>query len=97
MFVMLVESLRWFFRCGDENGVRDAFRATGADAATVEEEIGEILVEECVLGIGFDGGVGDDVGFWCLFVESMVGGVCEVMLGDERRAVRLAFAMAVFN
>jgi MFS family permease len=97
VFAMSVESPRWLFRRGDENGARDALRATGADAATVEEEIGEILAEERALGIGFDGGAGDDAGFWRSFVESTVGGVREAMSGDERRAVRLALAMAVLN
>ena len=35
VFAMSVESPRWLFRRGDENGARDALRATGADAATV--------------------------------------------------------------
>ena len=99
VFAMSVESPRWLFRRGDENGARDALRATGADAATVEEEIGEILAEERALGIGFGGerGASDDAGFWRSFVESTVGGVREATSGDERRAVRLALAMAVLN
>jgi len=99
VFAMSVESPRWLFRRGDENGARDALRATGADAATVEEEIGEILAEERALGIGFGGdrGASDDAGFWRSFVESTVGGVREATSGDERRAVRLALAMAMLN
>jgi hypothetical protein len=97
VFAMSVESPRWLVRRGDEEGARDALRATGADAATVEEEMREILAEERALGNGCDGIAADDAGVWRALVESTVGGVREAASGEERLAVRLALAMATFN
>ena len=92
-FAMTRESPRWLVRRGMEDEARAALREAGADERAVEEEIGEIMAEERAMGAGGE----DDVSFMRAFRDAVVDGAREAFDGDEKRAVRLALALAVFN
>ena len=92
-FAMTRESPRWLVRRGMEDEARAALREAGADEQAVEEEIGEIMAEERAMGAGGE----DDVSFMRAFRDAVVDGAREAFDGDEKRAVRLALALAVFN
>lgn len=88
-FINAPESARWLVLRGDVDGARDALRRSGRDTREVEEELAEITAE--------GDAIVDDATFWSALVDATMGGVREAMGGDEKRAVRLALALAGFN
>jgi len=94
-FAMTRESPRWLVRRGMEDEARAALREAGASERAVEEEIREIMAEERAMGDG--AAEADDVGFLRAFRDAVVDGAREAFDGEEKRAVRLALALAVFN
>lgn len=88
-FATAPESARWLVRRGDVDGARDALRRSGRDASEAEEELAEITTESDAMV--------DDANFWSALVDATMGGVREAISGEEKRAVRLALALACFN